>query len=150
MLRRLYLGLPEGQRQFLKFCLVGGIGFLVDSGTYWTLIRGLGVDPGYAGFLSIFVFGMTTTWLLNRSLTFRDRRGGRVWAEYLRFAAANGIGNSLNWGIRTVLVDAIPLFHRLPVLGVIAGTAIGLIFNFTSAKYFVFRKAVERPPTRAP
>jgi putative flippase GtrA len=88
----------------------------------------------------MFVFGMTTTWLLNRSLTFRGHTGGSLFAEYLRFAAANAVGNSINFGIHALLVETVPLVHDYPVLGAVAGTTVGLVFNFTSSKYFVFRK----------
>jgi putative flippase GtrA len=140
MLSRLYRSLGEGQRQFIKFSFVGGIGFVVDAGTLTLMTRYGGLDPVSARLISMFVFGMTTTWLLNRSLTFRGQRHGSVFAEYLRFAAANAIGNSLNFGIHAVLVETLPLFHEYPVLGAMVGTAVGLVFNFTSSKYFVFRR----------
>ncbi len=140
MLSRLYARLTEGQRQFVKFCFVGGIGFVVDAGTLTVMTRYGGVDPILARLISMFVFGMTTTWLLNRSLTFRAQSGGSILAEYARFAAANAIGNSINFAIHAVLVETVPLVHDYPVLGVVAGTSVGLVFNFTSSKYFVFRR----------
>jgi dolichol-phosphate mannosyltransferase len=139
-LLRLYLSLPEGQQQFLKFGFVGGIGFVVDAGSLTLLTRYGGLDPITARVISMFALGMTTTWLLNRSLTFRGHTHGSIFAEYLRFAAANAIGNSLNFGIHAGLVETVPLVRAYPVLGAVAGTAVGLVFNFTSSKYFVFRK----------
>jgi putative flippase GtrA len=139
-LRRRWAGLAEGQRQFVKFSFVGGIGFVVDAGSLTLLTHYGGLDPVTARLVSMFVFGMTTTWLLNRSLTFRGHTGGSIFAEYLRFAAANAIGNSLNFGIHAALVETLPLFHAYPVLGAVVGTAVGLVFNFTSSKYFVFRR----------
>jgi putative flippase GtrA len=140
LLERIYKGLTEGQRQFLKFSFVGGIGFLVDAGTFTVLTRYLAFGLVTGRVVSSLVFGMTATWLLNRNLTFRDRRGGSILSQYLRFAAANIIGNLLNIGVHAVLVENIGLFHRIPVLGIVAGTAVGLAFNFTGSKYFVFRK----------
>jgi putative flippase GtrA len=140
MLRRLYDRLPEGRRQFLKFCLVGGIGFVMDAGSYNLITYFFGLGPFASRLISAGGFGMTTTWLLNRSLTFRNQRGGPIWTEYLRFAAANGIGLSLNIGTHTLLVDNVGLFAAFPDLGIVAGTAVGLVFNFTGSKYFVFRR----------
>jgi len=140
MLERLYLSLPLGQRQFLKFSLVGGIGFVVDAGTLWLMTRFVGLDPWTAGIISTFVFGMTTTWLLNRSFTFRDQRGGQIWAEYLRFASANIVGNLISVGVFSLLVATFSLFYHYPVLGKVMGVGVGLIFNFTGSKYFVFRR----------
>jgi putative flippase GtrA len=137
---RVYAALTEGQRQFVKFCFVGGIGFVVDAGTLTLMTRYGGLDPIVARLISMFVFGMTTTWLLNRSLTFRAQSGGPLFAEYLRFAAANAVGNSINFGIHAGLVETVQVVHDFPVLGAMAGTAVGLVFNFTSSKYFVFRR----------
>lgn len=139
--RQLYDGLTEGQQQFLKFSFVGGVGFVVDTGSLSILTRYMGLDPITGRFFSQFVFGMTTTWLLNRSLTFRDRKSGSVLGQYLRFALANSVGNLINFGTHTLLVENVAFFHRIPEMGIVVGTAIGLIFNFTGSKYFVFRAA---------
>ncbi len=143
--KRLYDGLTEGQRQFLKFSVVGVVGFIVDAGSLSIMTRQFGLDPVTGRVISQFVFGMTTTWLLNRSLTFRNRRSGSVFAEYLRFALANGIGNLINFGTHTALVENVAFFHRVPEMGIVVGTAIGLIFNFTGSKYFVFRQSKVEP-----
>jgi putative flippase GtrA len=146
LLKRLYDARPEGQRQFLKFVFVGGVGFVVDAGTFFLMTHYLGLGLVIARVISSLVFGMTSTWLLNRYLTFRDRRGGSMLAQYLRFATANIIGNLLNIGTHALLVENVAIFHRFPLLGIVAGTFVGLIFNFTGSKYFVFREAVPRPP----
>lgn len=144
----LYRRLPESQKQFLKFSFVGGVGFVVDAGTFTVLTKLAGLDLVTARVLSSLVFGMTATYLLNRYLTFRNQRSGSILREYLRFAAANIIGNLLNIGTHALLVENVALFHRLPILGIVAGTAVGLVFNFTGSKYFVFRAANE--PTTTP
>jgi putative flippase GtrA len=143
--KRIYDRLPEGQQQFLKFCVVGGIGFIVDTGSLSILTRQFGLGPVVGRVISQFVFGMTTTFLLNRSLTFRDKRSDSVLVQYLRFALANGVGNLLNFGTHVVLVDNVAFFHRIPEMGIVVGTAIGLIFNFIGSKYFVFRSASPQP-----
>jgi putative flippase GtrA len=145
--RQLYDGLTEGQQQFIKFSVVGGVGFLVDAGTFHLLIHFTPLGLVTARIFSSLVFGMSATYMLNRYLTFRNQRSGNIVAEYLRFAGANIVGNLLNIGTHSVLVETLPLFHRLPILGIIAGTAVGLVFNFTGSKYFVFRAAKE--PTAA-
>jgi putative flippase GtrA len=137
--KRLYDGLSEGQQQFLKFSFVGGVGFVIDAGTFTILTKLAGLDLVTGRVISSLVFGMTSTYLLNRYLTFSGQRSGSIFSEYLRFAAANIIGNSLNIGTHALLVENLALFHRLPILGIVAGTAVGLVFNFTGSKYFVFR-----------
>jgi putative flippase GtrA len=137
--KRIYGRLTLGQQQFLKFSMVGGVGFVVDAGTLYILTKLVGLDKVTARVFSSLVFGMTTTFLLNSYLTFRGQGSGSMFQRYLRFAAANIIGNLLNLGAYTLLVENLPLFYRIPLLGVIAGTFVGLIFNFAGSKYFVFK-----------
>jgi putative flippase GtrA len=140
-LERLYGRLTLGQQQFLKFSMVGGVGFVVDAGTYFVMTHSLGGDLIISRFISALVFGMTATFLLNNFVTFRGHGSGSLLSRYIKFAAANIIGNLLNIGTHAVLVENLALFHRIPVLGVVVGTFVGLIFNFTGSKYFVFRSA---------
>lgn len=139
--RRLYDRLTLGQRQFLKFSMVGGVGFVVDAGTYYMLTHYLGGGLVSSRFVSSLVFGMTTTFVLNNFLTFRGQGSGSIFSRYVKFATANIIGNLLNIGTHAVLVENLALFHRIPLLGVVAGTFVGLVFNFVGSKYFVFRSA---------
>jgi len=133
--------LTLGQQQFIKFSMVGGVGFVVDAGTYFVMTHYLGGDLVISRFISALVFGMTTTFLLNNFMTFRGHGSGSLVSRYVRFAAANIIGNLLNIGTHAALVENLDLFHRIPVLGVVAGTFVGLVFNFAGSKYFVFRSA---------
>ena len=55
--------------QFITFCIVGGIGFLVDAGILGLLVHGFGADPLLSRLLS-FPCAMTVTWYLNRRVTF--------------------------------------------------------------------------------
>ena len=141
MILRLYRSLPETQQQFISFCFVGLVGIFVVNGTLSLLTRGFGMGPIVSRVISEFVFAMTATWLLNRTLTFRNRRKQPLWQEYLKFAAANGVGNLANLGTYTVLVKTMSFFAQFPEMAVVAGTAVGLVFNFTGSKYFVFRRS---------
>ena len=125
--------------------MVGGVGFTVDAGTYFVMTHYLGGGLDSSRFVSSLIFGMTTTFFLNRYLTFRGQGSGSLFNQYLRFAAANIVGNLLNIGTHVALVENLALFHSIPLLGVVAGTFVGLIFNFTGSKYFVFRQATPQP-----
>lgn len=140
MLQKAFRRLPIAHRQFVAFCSVGLVGLAVDTGSLSVLNRGLGLDRITARVISEFAIAMTVTWLLNRSVTFRDRRDQPLWQEYLRFAAVNGIGNLANLGVYTALVESVAIFGRVPELATLVGTAVGVIFNFTGSKYLVFRR----------
>ena len=140
MLAKLLSRIPVAHRQFIAFCLIGGISFLVDAGSFSILFRSVGLDRVTARAISMFAIAMTGSWLLNRSITFTDRPVQPLWQEYLRFAAVNSIGNLANFGTHAALVETVPLFIRIPELAIPIGTAVGLAFNFTGTKYFVFRR----------
>ncbi|HEX4506586.1 MAG TPA: GtrA family protein [Alphaproteobacteria bacterium] len=133
--------LTLGQQQFLKFSMVGGVGFVVDAGIYFILTHYLGGGLVTSRFVSSLVFGMTATFLLNNFVTFRGHGSGSLLSRYIKFATANIIGNLLNIGTHALLVENLALFHRIPVLGVVVGTFVGLVFNFIGSKYFVFRRS---------
>ncbi len=145
LLERLYGRLSLGQQQFLKFSMVGGVGFVVDAGSYFVLTHYLGGGLITSRFVSSLMLGMSATFLLNNFVTFRGHGSGSIFARYLKFATANIVGNLLNVGTHAVLVENLALFHRIPLLGVVAGTFVGLVFNFTGSKYFVFRSATPQP-----
>ena len=145
MLAKLFQLIPPAHRQFIAFCIVGGVSFVVDTGSFSILYREVGLDRVTARVISIFVIAMTGSWLMNRSITFRDRRDQPLWQEYLRFAAVNSIGNLANFATHAALVETVPLFIRIPELAIVVGTVVGVTFNFTGSKYFVFRRAESAP-----
>ena len=141
LLKKALERLPAAHRQFIAFCAVGTVGFLIDTSALSLLKRVVGLDPITARFISAFVIAMTASWYLNRSLTFRGRKSQSLWQEYLRFAMVNSIGNLSNVGVYSLLVESVAFFHRIPEAAVVIGTAVGLGFNFTGSKYLVFRRA---------
>ena len=74
-------------------------------------------------------------------ITFPDRRaigilpGARAW---LRFLAANAVGGLVNVGLYAMLVRFAPPPLDNPFLAIPCGVALGLTFNFTLSKWFVF------------
>ena len=124
-------------RQFLQFCIAGGLAFVVDAGVLQGAISA-GLDP-YAGRALSYLCAVTTTWWFNRTYTFAvtaGKAGVREWASY---ATSQLGGGAVNYAIYAVLVYAAPLVQRYPVLGVAAGSIGGLLVNFLLARRYVFR-----------
>ena len=90
---------PLGRRidaQFLKFACVGVLGLTVDYGVLLGL-TGLAQFNPYLGRVLSFAVAMTSTWIVNRSWTFRehardDRRGEEV-TTYFAVQCAAGVLN---------------------------------------------------------
>lgn len=125
--------------QFLKFGVVGTIGFLVDTAVlYAALWAGLGL---YWGRALSYVAAASGNWLLNRVWTFRGQAGGRMAQQWAAFLAVNLVGFAFNYGTYAALVATIPFVAAHPVIGVAAGSLAGLASNFLLSRRFVFRAA---------
>ena len=127
--------------RFLRFGLVGAVGFPIDEGTLALVHSVFGLDP-YSGRVISIMTAMTFTWWGNRKLTFAEhaaqgRRG--AFGEWLRFVAANSVGAVANYTTYVGLLNFAPAPLNNPYLAVIAGVGVGLIFNFTLSKTLVFR-----------
>ena len=127
-------------RQFALFCIAGVIGFLVDAGVVQAMVTLGGFDP-YLSRVVSFLCAMTATWLFNRRYTFVSSREESVAKEWLRYFVAMLGGFAVNYGVYAALVYAFPVVRVWPVLGVAAGSVAGLIVNYVSSRYWVFRHA---------
>ena len=127
---------------FARFGLVGACGFVVDETVLAVLHYVIGVDRYSARAVSIFC-AATFTWWGNRSLTFAEHAatgGPLVLArEWFRFMLANGVGALVNYATYTIFVSFAPAPLDNPLIATALGVGIGLIFNFTLSKRFVFR-----------
>ena len=123
-------------QEFLRFGVVGTVGFLVDTGVlYGMLALGAGL---YLGRAISYVTAATTTWALNRAWTFRGRGSGPVHRQWALFVAVNLVGFALNYGTYAVLVTFVPLVAAHPILGVAAGSIAGMFTNFALSRRLVF------------
>lgn len=132
-------------RQFLAFCAVGTVGFLVDV----TLLHALAPWLGWhAGRVLSFLGAATATWILNRAFTFRMTAENAVysaWQQYWRYLVAMLGGALVNY-----LAYALTLHWSTapwsPTVGVALGSIAGLAVNFISAHKVAFR--THKPPAR--
>jgi putative flippase GtrA len=133
--------------QFLRFGIVGGIGFLVDAGLLHLMLKlGLGY---YGGRAVSFLAAATTTWILNRSFTFRrdspsgENSRGHPASEWLAYLGLMVIGGVVNYGTYAAAVELSDLVRRYPALGVALGSIAGMAINFWSAKTMVFERKAQ-------
>ncbi|WP_447771384.1 GtrA family protein [Variovorax boronicumulans] len=126
-------------REFLSFAVVGAAGFVVDVVVLYLLAPLLG---WYGARVLSFLAAATATWALNRRYTFSARRAnngsGSVLREYLGYLVTMLGGAVVNYGAYVLVL------HEMngawaPALGVALGSCAGLVVNFLSARYLVFR-----------
>ena len=124
-------------QEFLRFGVVGTIGFLVDSGVlYGAIALGAGL---YLGRAISYLAAASATWALNRAWTFRGRGSGPVHQQWALFVAVNLVGFVLNYGTYALLVATVPVVAAHPILGVAAGSIAGMFANFFLSRAVVFR-----------
>jgi len=128
--------------RFLRFGIVGGAGFIVDEGVLALFHYLVGLDRYSARAISIFC-AMTFTWWGNRNLTFAEHAatGGvpELANEWFKFVLANAVGAVANYGTYSLLVSFTPAPLGNPLVAAALGVVVGLVFNFTLSKRFVFR-----------
>jgi putative flippase GtrA len=110
---------PRERERFLKFMVVGGVGFLVDLGTFNLLIGVFLVPAIYAQMVS-FTLAVFSNFIWNRIWTYPDSRSKSLSRQLIQFFGVNVAG----FAIRTVIFALIenPLFRmfenlpRLPIM----------------------------------
>jgi putative flippase GtrA len=117
--------------QFKKFCLIGGLGFVVDSLCFIFLTK-LTSNIMLARVLS-FWLAASTTWFGNRIYTYAHQQFSGVitqWCKHLLTTHLSGVINLLIfWSIKDVVT--MPVAFCLGILG-------GLFSNYFFANHFVF------------
>lgn len=122
--------------EVLRFCVVGGIGFLIDAGILLVFSQILDLSPFIWRFFS-FLVASIVTWSLHRHFTF-DLVVADPLRQWVRFTVFNGVGAALNLLIYSLLLlhGAPPLHH--PIVAVFISSTAALFYNFTASKYLVF------------
>ncbi len=126
---------PALVAQFLRFGVVGGIGFVIDTGTVYALRARLGL---YGAGMVSYLVAASANWALNRAWTFRGLGSGPAHRQWARFLAANLVGFVLNRGAYAAMVTFVPLAARQPVFATAAGAVAGMFVNFALSRRLVF------------
>jgi putative flippase GtrA len=127
--------MTESGGQFLRFCVVGAIGFVVDMASTLALVRS-GLAAPVAGRIVAFVLTASVTWLLNKAFTFRSSGGLGGWTLYL---AMMSMGALLNVGVYALWVARFGDASLHIVFGIVCGSVLALGLNFTVSKYLIFK-----------
>lgn len=123
--------------RFLRFCLVGTVGFVVDAGLLQALVTLAGANP-FAARVASFLAAATFTWRLNRRFTFSvgQAASSREWAGYV---AAMTLGAVVNYGAFAATLLLSPFARHQPWIGVAVGSIAGLAVNYLTSSRIVFR-----------
>lgn len=116
---------------FLRFVVIGGLGFAVDAGLTLLLIRA-GLPPWQARVPAILA-AMSWTWLANRRFTYQASQA-KPLVEAARYGAVAVVMACGNYGLFIALVAlGVPAFPS-----VVVATACQTVVSFWAYKRFVF------------
>lgn len=145
--------LPPSLREFVKFGLVGSVGFVIDFGTYiiltrvagWTtVLKILGYEIIAPNLASVFL-AIISIFFLNKYWTFHDPRSAELTRQGARFFLIYLTTYILNQILTSFFAFRIPLLRSLfggqvDIVAKILSVGVILFLNFSGSKFLVFRK----------
>jgi putative flippase GtrA len=132
---------------FLRFFVVGAIGFVIDAAILQGLTVFWLVNPFLAQAIA-FPIAVGATWLLNRIWTFPGAASqGRIKqaAVYLGVQCA---GFVTNYAVYSAALLIVPELRRWLVVPLAMGAAAALCVTFAGAKHLAFRVRTEKLPAK--
>jgi len=152
---------PYAQRhhELIKFAIVGGTTFIIDSAIFYTLkLTVLETKPVTAKVIAGIV-AVIASYVLNREWSFRDRGGRERHHEALLFFAFSGVGVLLSmaplWFSSYVLQLREPMVSLTMeniadfISAYIIGNLLQMAFRFWAFRRWVFPDEFARNPDRA-
>jgi putative flippase GtrA len=124
---------------FIKFFLVGALGFVVDVAVLYAAIHLGGFGPMASRLIS-FLAAATFTWSFNRRFTFGASQAHRV-VEWSRFLMANAVGQGINLSVYALALWLLAPAFWTPLMAAAVGSLSGLLFNYGSSRSLVFSKS---------
>jgi putative flippase GtrA len=138
--------------EFVRFGLIGGLGFIVDLGVF-NILRTTIFDPSrmhdgpvIAKLIST-ALAILVNWLGNRYWTFKDRRRTDVLRESVEFFAVSIVGMMIGLGCLWVSHYVLHYTSLLAdnISGNVIGLILGAIFRFVLYRVWVFGDHRVRP-----
>ena len=120
--------------RFLRFVVVGGIGFVADAGMLALLLAVTPLGPFVARLISI-VFGLTVTWLCNRTLTFEPSGRGML-REGARYGGVGITTSVVNYLVYSLLLLAMP--WMAPLLALVMASLAAMALSYLGYSRLVF------------
>jgi putative flippase GtrA len=124
--------------RFLRFGIVGVVGFVVDAGVLQALVTLAGCGPIAARLVSV-PTAVFATWALNRTLTFPESHGGPMLRSLMRYVAVSAAGAGVNFVVYSTLVVASRSMAAVPLVPLAVASLVALVVNYLGSKHFAFR-----------
>jgi len=127
------------KRSVLWFLIAGSLAFVVDVVVLALRRDTLGV---YAARAVSFWLAATTTWVINRNISFAGRSAsGGLLTEYLRYMGLMLGGGAVNLAVYSLLAWIFPQGPQWLMLYVAAGTLVAMTVNYLSMTRLLYRQS---------
>ncbi len=131
-------------KRFIKFAIVGGIGFVIDTGTLSLIVFSLhltGDTQRLAAKAVSFTLAVTSNFIWNRRWTYPESRSKPISKQMAQFFVLNLIGLGINLGVFAV-VDSL----LIPIAGLvlalyaaqIAAVGTAMFWNFAANRLVTY------------
>jgi len=136
----------EESKSFLKFCLVGLLGFLVNTGLLWILTDVVGLYYVLSSAISIeasIIFNFS----LNDSWTFRNRKGpgNSILVRATRYNIVCIVGALLNLGILALMTETFGVYYLISNL---VGITAAVLWNYAGSTRWAWHKRLSPKATK--
>ena len=122
-------------RQFVRFAAVGATGTMIQYSVLWTGVRLLLLPAAAASGIG-YLLGSVCNYCLNYAFTFRSRKTHTEAAS--KYYSVLGVGWCINTSLMALLVHHWGFNYWLAQL---SATAIGLVWDFSGSRWWVFKQA---------
>ncbi len=150
------LGIPRPAKvrtvlasSFGRFCIVGAIGFVVDTAVLMSLVRLAALPPVPAKILS-FAVALLVTFQFNRMWAFAAVRHGSVVRAFAAYLGVQGAGAACNLATFALCTLVLPQGLLWLGLGAVLASMSALLVNYLGASRFVFLAQRRGGPTLRP
>lgn len=125
--------------RFIAFSLIGALGVLVHLAVLWPVLRIAGDQAFLAGQTAATLVAMTSNFILNNLITYRDMRlrGLQLLWGWLSFVAVCSVGALANVGIANYLFQG---GHSGWLLSALAGILVGAVWNYAVTAVYTWRR----------
>jgi dolichol-phosphate mannosyltransferase len=125
--------------EFVKFCLVGLTGLVVDTAVLVSLVDHASWDPRFA---ALFAFATAVSWnyVFNRIWAFESGRSIPIPRSYIFFVSISLGGLAVRIGVMHLLIEYAGMGEKpWYILASLIGIGAATFFNFLGSRYVAFR-----------
>ncbi|MFC1622522.1 GtrA family protein [Patescibacteria group bacterium] len=121
-------------QQFIKFCIVGTIGAIIDIGGLYLLVEFLNIHYLLAATVS-FILAVINNYFLNKYWTFKNSEKKHA-KQFTSFVLVSIAGLLINLSIMYIMVDILSSWY---IFAKIIASIIVLFWNFLMNKHITFK-----------